>query len=380
MQGAIRNDGKCWSGKEDANKNVGDDPKKWLAAPSNSYVPKADRDPARHGRNHLGRRNLGSSFNEHYSRPRKLTLYDGDILRNDHSSSSSNCLHAGKSTTAGSRLEDGRYYGSRMKENLYCGARLKDNKYYDAVGRSYAYKERPLAKSATSVVLSEKAYPFVSTAASSRRGKTRDNTPYREEKGQSEYRHKSSSRRETYVYSFRPLKGDGPDRSAVSRSRLASSSAKDLSRLRRDSPHVSVGRRSVTTVENSSRRERVSSTKNLNQVTSNAHSDMKTEHERRSTHVDKTAAAVSKLANAETKAELKPPQTEDSRLSSSTSDREVKRKEIQELIDKYAGLKKETAAQELPTVLVKYQKKYSAVLSTATANSYECTNAMAVSV
>lgn len=232
---------------------------------------------------------------------------------------------------------------SKNLNSYYLGAtrsRLED-KYYDVLGKStYTTKPRQLAKSATSVILSEKAYPYVSTAASSRRGKTRDSTPYREDKTRSEHRHKSSSRRETVLYTFKPLRGEGREGTAASRHRLNSSSCKDLTRLRADSPHVSVH---ATKSEKRSIEKSVAVKPRVPLVplvTIDA---------------DKT---VENVQNGKT--------VESERVSSSASDREIKRKEIQALIEKYAGLDEQTATQELPSVLVKCQKKYSAVLSTAT--------------
>lgn len=243
----------------------------------------------------------------------------------------------------------------RNANSYYLGAtrsRLED-KYYDVLAKSsYTKQQRPLAKSATSVVLSEKAYPYVSTAATAittRRGKTRDTTPYREEKTRSEHRHKSSSRRETVLYTFKPLRCEGREGTASSRHRLnTSSSCKDLSRLRAGSPHVSAQK---TKSEKRSIEKTAPIKPRVPLVT---------------VDVDKTVSEAS-AENGKT--------LESERVSSSASDRDIKRKEIQALIEKYAGLDEQTS-QELPSVLVKCQKKYSAVLSPATA---ECA-AKAVSV
>jgi hypothetical protein len=87
---------------------------------------------------------------------------------------------------------------------------------------------------------------------------------------------------------------------------------------------------------------------------------------------DATAAASANTSAPDpqhTVRELKPPLSDGrERLSSDLSDREVKRKEIQALIEKYAGLDEQATSQEASSVLAKCQQKYSAVLSTVTAD------------
>lgn len=280
-----------------------------------------------------------------------------------------------------SRLED-KYY-----DKLYSNSNASSSSSY------VAYKQRPLTKSATSVILSEKAYPYVSTAASAhnaaaaaaaaRRGKTRDTTttttPYREtvdkSGARSEHRHKSSSRRETVLYTFKPLRGEDRNQS---RHRLqSSSSCKDFSRLRADSPHVSSVQRSPAAAAHTSKSEKrsVDKTSTFKPVTPSiptiavdCDGSSTTTGDTVATAVAPAAAAKSKTAaSAKTLAPENGKTLNTERVSSSeTSDREIKRKEIQALIEKYAGLDEQTTSQELPSALVKCQKKYSAVLSNTT--------------
>ncbi|KAK7603478.1 hypothetical protein V9T40_003477 [Parthenolecanium corni] len=439
--------------KDDALKrsssNVLVDTKRWLSIPSGEYVGSArerlHREPTSRsgaGRSHAARREYGVGAKDASdcvatSAPSttapKLSIYDSDAA-------------------AGAR--NSRVGGSHSFR-LATARRTSrpDDRYDDLLGRcTYAYKERPLAKSATSIVLSEKAYPFVATAAACQRraAKLRERTPYREEKAQQQplperqlrsydYRHKSAGgaggRRETLLYSFRPLKGcadcgSGRDSTlSVSRTRLDSSSTHDLTRSRRDSPHVSRTRGSTTARRDLSapRRDALSSSRGtyLSRLTIGRDYDddgsstvIVPAAEPATTGrkaVEVTAvpqecgapAPVTRAkktparfvddgggvegpsnmvaAAAQSTATLKLPapggaENGAGRVSSSTSDREVKRKEIQALIEKYAGLV-EQSANEVPNVLVKYQKKYSALLaSSSTSESQELAAAKAVSV
>lgn len=359
---------KYWRSGEDVNRNVValghvDSSKRWLTVPS--YAVKCDRERER-GRDRDVR--LATRADVPEWRQRSFA---------NHHSRSSKRLGLEDSVAVAEPADGGRLRSYNLGTTR---SRLED-KYYDVLEKSASsrvHKQRPLTKSATSVVLSEKAYPFVATAtaASSRRGKTREHTPYREEKTRSEHRHKSSSRRETVLYSFKPLKGEGRESAnASSRLRLHSSS-KELSRSRRDSPHVSVAKSpGPDKSDRTARRDKITRTKSCVQADFAA-----------AAVLNQTVATLEKpaLSKVQTSAsagvdKLKPPENHE-RLSSSTSDREIKRKEIQALIEKYTGLEEQTVAQELPSVLVKCQKKYSAVLSTATADAVGELVAKAVSV
>lgn len=349
-----RLDHKYWTRNgKNKSKNVmmADDSKKWLSVPS--YTAKCDRDRERMcvsrtaSKNDLLEWRNRNFVNNHNNRSKRPGFDDIEPT---------NC--------------DNRFHASYNLNNTR--SRLQD-KYYDMLDKSTScgYKQRPLTKSATSVVLSEKAYPFVPTATvSSRRDKAREHTPYRDEKTRSERRHKSSSRRETVLYSFKPLKNDARENLNVSRLRLRSSS-KESSRSRCDSPHLSVAKSACPSLNRVTRRDKIIRTKSCVNETDlvACHSLSNDEKSQHSKIPRVTAVFVD---------ELKPVENHE-RLSSSTSDREIKRKEIQALIEKYAGLEEKATSQELPSVLVKCQKKYSAVLSTATADAGESI-AKAVSV
>lgn len=148
---------------------------------------------------------------------------------------------------------------------------------------------RPLMKSATTVVLSEKAYPFVSVAAP--RGKTRDHTPFR----------------------------------------------------------------------NSRSRPRLKSCHHGNASSSHGRSEHKLAA--CSASIDVDAAVASSVDVAEAGAVTSTATTKTS--SPALTEREVKRKEIQSLIQKYvgAGLEDEDSSQSGGKALVKCQQKYSAILA-----------------
>lgn len=428
------------------------DTKRWLSIPGSEYVSSSrerlHRDAnARSGagRSHgASRREYGTSSKDvadcapSTAAAHKLSIYDAD---------------------AGASARNSRVGGSHSFRLATARRRQPDDRYDELLGRcSYAYKERPLAKSATSIVLSEKAYPFVATAAACQRraAKLRDRTPYRGGEEQApqptaapdrqlrsyDYRHKSAGgaggRRETLLYSFRPLKGcadcggSGRDSTlSVSRTRLdTSASTHDLTRSRRDSPHVSRTRGSTTSRRDvsASRRDVLSSCRGvyLSRLTigrdyeegggaargSVAAAEPTAISGRKAVEappaqesavasapvtkskkspvrlVDNGASVdgVSSKAPVVAQSTLKPPGVVSAdengatgRVSSSTSDREVKRKEIQALIEKYAGLV-EQSANEVPNVLTKYQKKYSALLASSTTSESQDVTAEAVSV
>lgn len=421
------------------------DTKRWLSIPGHGeYLCARERTqrelPVRSvvTRGAVGRREYGAggggasasdSVGAGASSAHKLSIYDAD---------------------AGGCLRSSSRVGGSHSFRLATGRRptRPDDRYDDLLGRcTYAYKERPLAKSATSIVLSEKAYPFVATAAACQRrsGKPRERTPYRDEKAQQQqpperqlrsydYRHKSAGgaggRHETLLYSFRPLKGcadcgSGCDSTlSVSRTRLNSSSTHDLTRSRLDSPHVSRTRGSTTSRRDLSapRRDGLSAVRGtyLSRLTigrdyedgsaeTNTAAEPVSVGRKAAEAVAQSSAVVAAVpakskktparvvddgggagpSNAEVttaavaqSAALKPPTSEENggaRISSSTSDREVKRKEIQALIEKYAGLV-EQSADEVPNVLVKYQKKYSALLASSSTSESQGQAAAAVSV
>lgn len=371
--------------------DIRDAKRNWLAVPESKTSISANTNSSRTTNSH--RTNESTKHRDPLDW--KYRSFAGASTTPDYYGKSNKSLYGDGDLCSSASVSDIRSSGSGAKTSAhYLGStrsRLED-KYYDRLyansstsggSSSYvAYKQRPLTKSATSVILSEKAYPYVSTASSShqptaaaRRGKTRDTTttttPYREtiEKtaaARSENRHKSSSRRETVLYTFKPLRGEDRNQS---RHRLqSSSSCKDFSRLRADSPHVSANRSPAATTAHTSKSEKRSMDKSLAVKPTPSIPTIAVESDVTTATTTVEPAGIAKSKTTATLAPENGKTLNTDRVSSSeTSDREIKRKEIQALIEKYAGLDEQTSSQELPSALVKCQKKYSAVLSNTTA-------------